>query len=672
MATDHLKIVKELVFETPNLLLPAPAIFLVLTCPEGALKQEAIDRILGFLGTVSPSFPKPSEAPRGLEERIGAGIAHTAAYLQEQIYPGSGTAVSAPRSSAGVIEVGFECHHAKLGLLAARAGVEFWSRAVNDDASAKEEFYASFLRFKGLADAALRFGTQLLLREARKRDIPLIRVLDRELSVAAYREILQLGQGCKQARFLKGINSKSLQLGCELATQKSVTAQLLGEQGIPVPPHGLAGSEAEAIAIARRLGYPVVAKPNNQDNGVAVHVNIEDDAKLKGAFADIVKFGPVQVEKQIAGFDHRITFIGDRLVGVLQILPASISGDGASTVRSLLEADTVRTTGAIIGKITIDDEVREHLRGAGVALDDVLPKGKRIILRRWWRSRDDHSLKDVTVATHPDNIAIARSAAMLLGLDIAGIDYITTDISKSYRETGGAIVEVNSLPTLAGAQMCGLPAYPILLDHHFPDGSNGRIPTAVIVGENGAAATELAAHLLQDDGSHVGVCSEGRLSVGGRVIGRTLSDDANRANVILRDPQCSVALFQTSADAISRSGMPLDKCEIGVILPREAPPDERDMEAIKLLFSVSSKAVIVSRQHAMAASFPSLASNLPLIWIEDDVAAIPSAPAASSVLTPAKRQTLLFALAIASSLGGSDASADFDFQSALDKACRLA
>ena len=93
------------------------------------------------------------------------------------------------------------------------------------------------------------------------------------------------------------------------------------------------------------------------------------------------------------------------------------------------------------------------------------------------------------------------------------------------------------------------------------------------------------------------------------------------------------------------------------------------MQAIRLLFSVSSKAVIVSRQHAMAASFPSLASSLPLIWIEDDVAAIPSALAASSALAPARRQTLLFALAIASSLGGSDEG--FDFQRALDKACRL-
>lgn len=146
--------------------------------------------------------------------------------------------------------------------------------------------------------------------------------------------------------------------------------------------------------------------------------------------------------------------------------------------------------------------------------------------------------------THPDNIDIARNAAMLLGLDIAGIDYVTTDISKSYRETGGAIVEVNSLPTLAGAQMCGLPAYQTLLAHHFPDGSNGRIPTAVILGEDGAEATELAAHLLEDDGSHVGVCSEGRLTIGGRAIERTLSDDAKRANVILGDPQCRLRCFK--------------------------------------------------------------------------------------------------------------------------------
>lgn len=149
-----------------------------------------------------------------------------------------------------------------------------------------------------------------------------------------------------------------------------------------------------------RVVIPLLPKasPDFGDCENIIAAGIAHDARLKGAFANIIRFGPVQVEKQIAGFDCRITFISDKLVGVLQILPANLCGDGVSTVRQVLEADPVNPTGAIIGKVIIDDEVREHMRAAGIALDEVLAEGRRNMLRRWWRSRDDHSLKDLTAA----------------------------------------------------------------------------------------------------------------------------------------------------------------------------------------------------------------------------------------------------------------------------------
>jgi cyanophycin synthetase len=53
---------------------------------------------------------------------------------------------------------------------------------------------------------------------------------------------------------------------------------------------------------------------------------------------------------------------------------------------------------------------------------------------------------DRTDDIHPDNAEIAREAAMVVGLDVAGIDFITPDIAHSIRDIGGGIVEVNSGP----------------------------------------------------------------------------------------------------------------------------------------------------------------------------------------------------------------------------------
>ena len=53
---------------------------------------------------------------------------------------------------------------------------------------------------------------------------------------------------------------------------------------------------------------------------------------------------------------------------------------------------------------------------------------------------------DRTIEAHPDNVEIAETAARIVGLDVAGIDFICPDIATPVRETGGAIVEVNAAP----------------------------------------------------------------------------------------------------------------------------------------------------------------------------------------------------------------------------------
>ena len=53
---------------------------------------------------------------------------------------------------------------------------------------------------------------------------------------------------------------------------------------------------------------------------------------------------------------------------------------------------------------------------------------------------------DRTWEAHEDNVEIAEEAARVVGLDVAGIDFLAPDITLPVRETGGAIVEVNAAP----------------------------------------------------------------------------------------------------------------------------------------------------------------------------------------------------------------------------------
>ena len=100
---------------------------------------------------------------------------------------------------------------------------------------------------------------------------------------------------------------------------------------------------------------------------------------------------------------------------------------------------------------------------------------------------------DRTFEAHPENVEIAEEAARMIGLDIAGIDFICPDITEPVRETGGAICEVNAAPgfrmhthpTIGEPQFIAKP----VVDMLFPPGAPSRIPIVAVTGTNGKTTT---------------------------------------------------------------------------------------------------------------------------------------------------------------------------------------
>jgi cyanophycin synthetase len=222
-------------------------------------------------------------------------------------------------------------------------------------------------------------------------------------------------------------------------------------------------------------------------------------------------------------------------------------------------------------KIKVDGHVRDVLARSGLQLDSVPEAHRTVYLRDTSNLSTGGTAVDRTDDIHPENAMIARRAAGALGLDVAGIDFIAPDITRSVLETGGGIVEANAAP---GFRMHLQPsegrprnvARPVI-DMLFPRRTPSRIPILAITGTNGkSTTTRMVAHIVRASGCTVGFTSTSGVYLNDE---RVLAADASgpkSARMILRDPTVDVAVLETARGGILREGLAFDRCDVGAVL----------------------------------------------------------------------------------------------------------
>src|SRR5688500_1972730 len=338
----------------------------------------------------------------------------------------------------GLYNVIFGYADEQVGLAAARLAV----RLVNHLVEADPEFdWEAELEGFILRAERTAFGpsTQAILDEAVSRDIPWIRLNQYSL--------VQLGQGVHQKRIRATMTSATSAIAVDVASDKDLTTRLLGAAGLPVPKQESVRTADQAVAVANRIGYPVVVKPLDGNHGRGVCLNLQDEAAVREAFPiaeDQSRRGWVIVESFVTGKDYRCLIIDGRMVAIAERVPAHVVGDGTSTVRQLVDdtnADPRRGVGheKVLTRIKVDAAAEEVLAGQGHALDSVPEQGEMVKLALTGNMSTGGISIDRTFEAHPENVDIAEEAARMIGLDIAGIDFICPDITEPVRETGGAI-----------------------------------------------------------------------------------------------------------------------------------------------------------------------------------------------------------------------------------------
>ncbi len=265
----------------------------------------------------------------------------------------------------------------------------------------------------------------------------------------------QFGWGEKGQIFLETGSNYDGGWSNRIARDKVSSKALMRSLGVKTPDFKMVSTLEELEKTSDQLGYPCVVKPTSLGGGKGVTANIKSKAELAAAFnlARTYSTGALMVEKHLPGDDYRIVVIRGKMLLALRRVPSSIIGDGQSTVAQLIDKVNENRTRNLIKsrylvRINNDATLHSHLNTQSVKLEDVLNAGQRVTLRSNANRSTGGVAFDVTNEIHPEIRAMAEQLSQSFGLAAAGMDYLTTDITKSPEEVDGGFIEANGTPGL--------------------------------------------------------------------------------------------------------------------------------------------------------------------------------------------------------------------------------
>ena len=542
------------------------------------LSQTLTNQIPHFYQRLTKMFPgmvshRASEGIEGgffktVEEgtTFGHVVQHIALELQTLAGMDSGYGRCYPGKEPGQQVVVFSYQEERAGEYAAYAAVRIANALVAGD---KYKLADDVIRLHDIREDEY-FGpsTYSIVSEAVSRGIPYIR-LNRH-------SLIQLGYGVNQKRIQATMTGQTACFAVEIAGDKDATKSILEDAGIPVPKGTTVQTLDELKSAINWLGYPLVIKPLDGNHGKGATINITNLKDAHRGFTEAQAFSDsVIVEQYIHGFDFRLLVINGKFVAAAKRTPAMVTGDGTSTIKQLIERenkDPRRGIGheKVLTKIKVDKHTKNILKARNLTMQSVLAAGEELYLKTTANISTGGTATDVTDLVDSYNILMAERIAGLIGLDICGIDVMTTDIAIPLNEARGAVLEVNAAP---GFRMHISPTYGLprnvaepVVDMLFPRGTPGRIPIIAVTGTNGkTTTTRLIAHMVKGKGYQVGYTTTDGIYIQDKLLEKGDTTGSYSAEFVLKDPTVNFAVLECARGGLLRSGLGFNQCDIGIV-----------------------------------------------------------------------------------------------------------
>lgn len=588
-----MKILSTNVFQGPSLYAHFPVIRHVLDLgvleewPSTRIGQDYVDHLVEILPGLKEhgcSYRIPGGFIRRLREDDGTWMGHIMEHVALELQSIAGSEVTFGRTRStgnpGEYNMVFQYMQRDVGLKASELALRLLLCLLPDSLKKQLDTPPSAdFNFEEERDAFIRFAqrhefgpsTASLVNAAKERGIPYLR-LNRF-------SLVQFGHGKYQRRIQATITSETRQIAVVIAGDKEETHTILYDLGLPTTMQRLAYSEEEAVSQAENLGFPVVVKPLDGNHGRGVSINLISDEQVVLGFNEARAQSnneAIIIENYVTGFDHRMLVVNGELVAVSKRVPGHVVGDGEKTIEELVEivnSDPRRGIGheKVLTRLKFDEQAERLMKKSEYSSQTVLTKGEIFYLRSTGNLSTGGTAIDLTDVVHPDNREMAVRAVKSIGLDVGGVDFLTDDITQSYKDIGGAIVEVNSAPGfrmhIAPSEGKPRDVATSVMDMLFPPGSPSCIPIAAITGTNGKTTTaRMLSYIMKTSGNTVGMTStdgvyiDGHLTVKGDMTGPVSSQ------MVLRDPSVDVAVMEVARGGMLKKGVGFPKCDVAACL----------------------------------------------------------------------------------------------------------
>jgi GNAT-family acetyltransferase (TIGR03103 family) len=281
---------------------------------------------------------------------------------------------------------------------------------------------------------------RIIVDEALRRGIG-VEVLDPELGE------MVLSRDGRSITTVESLSELTTAVAFRRCDNKVHTRRVLAAAGLNLPAGRLATGDDEDVAFLERW-KELVVKPARGEGGQGVTVGVVDREGLGAAVRAARAVCPdVLLEQRCQGEDLRIVVIGGQVVAASVRRSPVVTGTGADTAAELIESLSDERGDATDGTadIPLDATTEEVLRDHRYGLDDVLPEGEVVPVRRTANVHTGGTITDVTDALHPDLAATAVAVAKAIDIPVVGVDLMVTAVDQP----DYVVIEANEQPGLA-------------------------------------------------------------------------------------------------------------------------------------------------------------------------------------------------------------------------------